>query len=151
MGLMLEPTTLRDARRLCIRWHRHHRPPQGGLFAIACSHDDRLFGVVIVGRPTARNNDDGYTAEVTRLATDGTKNACSFLYAAAWRACRACGYRKLVTYILNSEPGTSLRAADWHCVGECGGGKWSRRDRPRADDHPTQLKMRYEVTPKNGA
>jgi hypothetical protein len=88
---------------------------------------------------------DGYTAEVLRLCSDGTKNTCSMLYAAAWRAVRAMGYRKLVTYILISESGTSLRAAGWKCIGEAGGGSWNRTSRPRVDTHPLQKKIRFEV------
>lgn len=145
MSLTLVPITLTDASAFVKAHHRHHKPPQGGLFAVACALDDVICGVAIVGRPVARMSADGWTAEVTRLATDGTRNACSILYAAAWRACRALGYRRLVTYILQSEPGTSLVAAGWRCVGEAGGGSWSRAERPRVDKHPTQLKMRWEM------
>jgi hypothetical protein len=87
---------------------------------------------------------DGWTAEVTRVATDGTRNACSILYGAAWRAARALGYRKLVTYTLPEEGGASLRGAGWTVIGEAGGGSWSRKDRPRIDTHPTQAKLRWE-------
>lgn len=142
------PITLRDAREYVRRVHRHHRPPQGGLFAVAAcaSADAEICGVAIVGRPVARKLDNGWTAEVTRLATDGTKNACSFLYAASWRAARALGYKRLVTYVLASEPGKSVAAAGWKLVGEAGGGSWSRAERPRIDAHPTQRKMRFEAT-----
>jgi L-amino acid N-acyltransferase YncA len=145
MALMLVPTTLRAARAFVERNHRHHRPPQGGLFAVAVAHGDQVVGVAIVGRPVARRLADGWTAEVTRVATDGTKNACSMLYGAAWRACRALGYRRLVTYTLPSESGSSLRGAGWACVGEAGGGSWSRGNRPRVDMHPTQVKLRWEA------
>jgi hypothetical protein len=118
-----------------------------GLFAVACANDaGDVVGVAIVGRPLARMLQDGFTAEVTRVATDGTRNACSLLYGAAWRACRALGYRKLVTYTLPEEGGGSLRGAGWKCLGEAGGGKWSRADRPRVDAHPTQVKMRWEMS-----
>lgn len=115
---------------------------------MACATDEASepCGVAIIGNPVARMLDDGWTAEVTRLCTTGERNACSILYAAAWRACRALGYRRLVTYILDSEPGTSLRAAGWQCVGEAGGGSWGRADRPRVDKHPTQGKLRFERT-----
>src|ERR1051326_91546 len=102
---MLVPISLRDAREFVRQIHRHHRAPQGGKFAIAVSDGQKVLGVSIVGRPVSRLLDDGWTAEVIRLATDGTKNACSMLYSASWRAARAMGYRKLVTYILDSEPG----------------------------------------------
>lgn len=127
------PCTLRRARLLCAAWHRHHKPPQGGLFALAAADvDGKLCGVAIVGNPVSRRLADGYTAEVTRLATDGARNACSLLYAAAWRAARALGYRRLVTYTLSSEPGASLRAAGWSDVARVRPETWSRPSRPRA-------------------
>ena len=88
---------------------------------------------------------DGFTAEVTRLATTGERNACSMLYGASWRAARAMGYRRLITYTLDTEPGASLRGAGWRCVGQAGGGSWSRKNRPRIDKHPTQCKFRWVV------
>jgi hypothetical protein len=88
---------------------------------------------------------DGYTAEVTRLATDGTRNACSALYGAAWRAARAIGYRRMISYTLPEEGGASLRGAGWRLVGEAGGGSWSRASRARVDTHPTGTKLRWEV------
>ncbi len=146
MTIELLPITLKEACRFVRRVHRHHRAPQGGLFAIGAAKDGEIVGCVIIGRPLARMLSDGFTAEVTRLATDGTKNCCSMLYSAAWRACRAMGYRRLLTYILATEPGTSLVAAGWNLVGESGGGKWSRKDRPRVDEVNTQRKLRFEVT-----
>jgi hypothetical protein len=101
--------------------------------------------VVIVGRPVSRLRDDGETAEVTRLCTDGTKNACSFLYGAAARAAFALGFKRVGTYILSTEPGTSLTAANWRLVGESGGGSWSRGNRPRVDKHPLQTKLLFEI------
>jgi hypothetical protein len=115
------------------------------MFAIGLSDGATIVGCVIVGKPVARGNDDGYTAEVTRLATDGTKNACSMLYGAAWRAARAMGYRRLMTYTLASEPGTSLVAAGWKAVGEVKGRSWTTPSRPRIDKHPTQDKIRWEA------
>ena len=144
--LEVSPLTLKEAAEFVRKHHRHHRAPVGGLFAIAAVRGQEIAGVVIVGRPVARMLQDGVTAEVTRLATDGSKNVCSMLYSAAWRAARAMGYRKLITYILSEEPGTSLKAAGWKCVGECGGGSWNRPDRPRVDLHPLQTKIRFEVS-----
>ena len=100
---------------------------------------------MIVGSPVSRTEKDGYTAEVSRLATDGVKNGCSMLYAAAWRAARAMGYRRMITYILATEPGTSLKASGWKLIGQAGGGSWSREIRPRVDKAPLQVKMRYEI------
>jgi hypothetical protein len=143
--LSLVPMTLREADAFVDANHRHHRAPQGGLFAIGASDGTAIVGVVIVGKPVARMLADGWTCEVTRLATDGSRNACSMLYRAAWRAARAMGYRRLVTYTLPEEGGTSLRAAGFLLIGEAGGGSWSRESRPRVDLHPTQTKLRWEV------
>lgn len=99
----------------------------------------------MIGRPVARHMDDGFTLEVNRVATDGCDNACSALYGAAWRAARALGYRKLITYTLASEPGSSLRGAGWTVVGEVKGRSWSCTTRPRADHHPTTDKLRWEI------
>lgn len=143
------PCTLREARAFVTQHHRHHQAPQGGLFALACAGvmPEDVVGVAIVGRPVARMADDGFTAEVTRLCVIecGPKGACSALYAACWRACRAMGYRRLITYTLATESGASLRGAGWRLIGEAGGGSWSRRERPRIDTHPTQRKLRWEA------
>lgn len=98
-----------------------------------------------MGRPVARHNDDGWTCEVTRVATDGCKNACSALYGAAWRAAKALGYRRLITYTLASEPGTSLRAAGWRVIGQVKGRSWWTPTRPRFDKHPTLDKIAWEA------
>lgn len=143
--LRILPCTLDEANAFVRQWHRHHGEVRGAKFCVAVGYD-HVCGVAIVGRPVARLLDDGWTLELTRLATDGTKNACSMLYAACWRAARAMGYRKLVTYILENESGVSLTAAGWKSIGECGGGSWSRDSRPRVDTHPTQQKIRFEVS-----
>ncbi len=104
-----------------------------------------IRGVAIIGRPVARGLDDGWTLEVTRLATDGCPNACSALYAAAWRQVRERGFLRLGTYILASEPGTSILAAGWRMVGEVKGRSWDCTSRPRVDKHPTQDKLRFEI------
>ena len=108
------------------------------------------MGVAIVGRPVSRYLDDSWTLEVNRLCTDGTRNACSMLYAAAWRTARAMGYHKLITYILESENGASLRAAGWKCAGRAGGLRWTGKRRPSVDLCPAQMKLRFEVTDGNG-
>lgn len=135
---------LDEANAFVEALHRHHKPVVGHLFSIGAAIDDKIVGVAIVGRPVARMRDDGATAEVTRLCTDGTRNACSFLYGAAARAAFALGFKRIGTYILASEPGTSLTGAGWRLIGEAGGGSWSRSDRPRVDTHPLQKKMLFE-------
>lgn len=146
VSVELIPITQREAFAFVRRHHRHHQPPIGSLFQIAVAREGEVAGVAIVTRPVSRMLDDGWTAEVGRVATDGTPNACSMLYGACWRACRAMGYRKLVTYTLPSEGGASLRGAGWRCVGKAGGGSWSRKGRPRVDLHPTQEKLRWQVS-----
>lgn len=126
------------------QYHRHHKKPVGSLFQLAVSLNDKIVGVAVVGRPVSRMLQDGFTAEVTRLCTDGTKNACSKLYAACWRASKELGYRKLITYILDSERGVSLNAAGWKLIGQRGGGSWSVPSRPRVDKHPLQKKLLFE-------
>ena len=144
MTLQLHPLTLREASAFIEQYHRHHDPPRGCIFCVGVELAGSVAGVAVIGRPVSRMLQDGWTAEVTRVATDGTKNACSILYGAAWRAARALGYRRLVTYTLPEEGGASLRAAGWTTIGEAGGGSWSRTSRPRVDTHPTQAKIRWE-------
>ena len=130
------------------RVHRHHDAPRGHKFSIAVhTEDGTRVGVAIVGRPVARSLDDRWTLEVTRCATDGTKNACSALYAAAWRAARAMGYQRLVTYTLPAEGGASLRAAGWRTVHKTKGGNWNTPARPRVDTaaHLAGQKQLWEV------
>lgn len=145
--LEVAPMTISAAKVYIAANHRHHRPPVSGLFAVGVRKDGELVGVLIVGRPVARMTaQDPHTVEATRCATDGSKNAVSMLYSAAWRAARALGYRRLVTYTLPEEGGASMRASGFVCVGQAGGGSWSRQGRERADTHPTQVKLRWEVT-----
>jgi hypothetical protein len=144
MPLTLTPITQREANAYVAQHHRHHKPVTGAIVCVAVSEDETVRGVAIIGRPVARMLDDGWTAEVVRCCTDGAHNACSMLYGAAWRAARALGYRRLVTYTLPQEGGASLRAAGWRCIGQAGGGSWSRKSRPRIDTAPTQAKLRWE-------
>ncbi len=143
--LTITPITQREANAYVAKHHRHHKPVVGAIFCVAVSAGEEVHGVAIVGRPVARMLQDGWTAEVTRCCTDGTRNAPSMLYRAAWRAARAMGYRKLVTYTLPEEGGASLRAAGWRCIGQAGGGSWNCPSRPRVDTHPLQAKLRWEL------
>ena len=143
---------LPDANAFVAAYHRHHKPVVGHLFSIGAVLDfgdhgaNKLVGVAIVGRPVARMRDDGVTAEVTRLCTDGTRNACSFLYGASARAAFALGFQRIGTYILASEAGTTLKASGWRMIGQTAGGSWSRPSRGRDDKHPTEPKTLFEVT-----
>lgn len=133
-GLRLVPLSFRDACSFVALWHRHHRPPVGCKFVVGVADaGDVLRGVLIAGRPVARMLDDGMTLEVSRTATDGTRNANSMLYGAARRACFALGYRRLVTYTQAGESGASLRGAGWRVVAERPANRgWDRPSRPRA-------------------
>lgn len=133
-----------EAAAFVSEHHRHHTPPVGHLFSIGAYEGDRLCGVVIVGRPVSRARQDGLTVEVTRLCTDGTKDACSFLYGAARRAALALGYRRIGTYTLASEGGQSLRGAGWRVVGEVRGRSWDTPSRRRVDRHPKADKLLWE-------
>ncbi len=135
---------LAAANAFVARLHRHHKPVIGHKFSIGAYLGETLVGAVIVGRPVSRMRDDGATLEVTRLCTDGTKNACSFLYGCAARAAFALGFDRIGTYTLPSEGGASLRAAGWRLIGERGGGSWSRGSRPRADEAPLVCKHLWE-------
>jgi hypothetical protein len=142
--LYVAPIRFREAAAYVREHHRHHRPPQGHLYSLAAMSDGDVVGVVIVGRPVARYRDDGQTVEVTRLCTTGHRNACSFLYGAAAKAAFALGYRRIGTYILEREPGTSLVAAGWKLIASTPGKSWSVPSRPRTDKHPTEPKLLFE-------
>lgn len=146
--LAVVPITFAEASAFVVLHHRHHSPSQGHKFSLAVADDTgTVRGVANVGRPVSKQVDDGWTLEVTRVATDGVKNGCSMLYGACWRAARALGYRKLVTYTLASEPGTSLRAAGWRLIGTAELPNWKRRGRPRVErGDQLGLKMRWEAT-----
>lgn len=157
--LEIVPIFQKEANAFVAKHHRHHKKVVGSVFQIACAVEYdacdikgrneikvcEIVGVAIVGRPVSRNLQDGWTLEVNRCCTDGTKNACSMLYAAAWRIAKGLGYKRLITYILTSEPGTSLKAAGWKCLGEAGGGNWNVKSRPRVDTNHQQKKILFEA------
>lgn len=146
--LTVIPISLADANAFVETHHRHHKKVVGHKFSIGVVDESgEMRGIAIVGRPVSRHRDDGFTLEVTRLATDGCANAPSSLYSAAWRAGRAMGYRRIGTYTLATEPGISLRAAGWRVVHEVRGASWSRPGRPRTDKHPTVDKRLWEPEP----
>lgn len=146
MTLNLQPVTLKEAQSFVGQHHRHHKAPHGCKFCIGLNDGEKVIGVIVVGRPVARHNDDGWTAEVTRLCVlDGYKNACSKLYSAAWRAARAMGHRRMITYILASESGGSLIASGWKELYTTKGDTWNRPGRPRVDKAPACPKTLFEV------
>jgi hypothetical protein len=143
--LQHRPISLAAANDFVAHHHRHHKPVRGHKFSIAAVLDGHVVGVAIVGRPVSRIRDDGLTLELTRLCTDGTRNACSFLIGKAAKAAFALGFQRIGTYILQSENGVSLRAAGWTLIGETKGGSWDCPSRPRVDRHPTEPKSLWEI------
>jgi hypothetical protein len=136
------PCTLKQANEIVARLH--HKPATGHRFSLGVEIENwEIVGACIVGRPVARKTEQYRIAEVTRLVTDGTKNACSILYAAAARAADAMGYWRIQTFTLPSESGASLRAAGWVFEGSSGGGSWTRSTRRRREDQPKEKKFRW--------
>lgn len=150
--MTLTPVTFAEAKAFVEEHHRHNVGPQGHKYSIGLSDENGiLIGVVIVGRPIARHNDDGTTLEVTRnCVLEGHPSACSMLYSAAWRVARNLGYQKLITYTLVTEPGTSLKAAGWKVIGQTQESKngWSVPSRPRKmpERYPTGQKNIWEIS-----
>lgn len=144
------PITLSEAKEFVSNFHRHNKAPQGGLFAVGASDGRALVGVAIVGRPVARMLDNGETAEVIRCCVIETapKGACSFLYARCWQACKALGWRRLITYTLQTESGASLRGAGWKVVAELqarDAGGWANRPGREWQSVVGQSKLRWEA------
>lgn len=128
--LTVIPLSFADACATVDRLHRHHKKPQGHKWSHGVLDEaGMLRGIAIVGRPVARLLDDGFTVEVTRVATDGCPNACSALYGAAWKKARVDHWRA-ITYTQDGESGASLRAAGWRLVAEL--------DRRRGWDTPSR-------------
>lgn len=143
MGLRLRPLTLKQANDLVAAHHRHHKPAVGHRFSIGVEKDGQLVAAAIIGRPVARLTDWTTTAEVTRLVSDGTPHTCSMLYAAAARAAQAMGYETIQTFILEDEPGTSLKAAGWSLVGFTpASDAWDSRP-GRRNDQPRGAKTKW--------
>jgi hypothetical protein len=147
--LTIIPVELKEANEFVARIHRHHKPVVGHRFSIGVIDEQiNLRGVATIGRPVARlAGHPRQVLEVTRLATDGTPNACSMLYGAAARIGKQLGYGKIQTYILEEESGTSLKAAGWSMEVVSSGGQWKHTDgKPRRTDQPTGKKTRWAIT-----
>lgn len=140
MKLQAEPIEIKQAQAFINQLHRHHAAAIRDKFRIAAKQDGKIVGVAQVGRPISRNLCDGYTLEVLRLCTNGEKDVCSFLYSRCARIAKEMGYRKIITYILETEPGTSLKASGWTCEdSNCGGATWENCTRTK--ERPVQLSM----------
>jgi hypothetical protein len=151
VGLRLVPVSLAQANEHVAHWHRHSNPVVGHLFSVGVSDNEGVLRAVgICGRPVARHYDDGDTVEVTRVASDGTANCTSMLYGALQRAAFALGYRRVITYTLATESGSSLRASGWRVIAQRPPRKgWSVPSRPRDNGRhvsaPRQLWEKVET------
>lgn len=146
LTLKITPITLSQAKDFITKHHSHHKPPISWRFGCGVVNDQcELCGVATAGRPVFRLLDDGNTLEITRCCTDQTPNAASMLYNSIRRAAKALGFSRLITYTLESESGTSLKAAGWTPTSTSRGGSWSRNSRKRNDKHPTTPKTRWEA------
>ena len=146
--LMIVPVTREVAMKYVENYHRHLGKPTATIFQIGCAIQETniLCGVAIVGTPIARLINDGWTLEVNRCCTDGTRNATSMLYGACWRTAKALGYRRLITYTHVNESGESLKGAGWKIVGEVKAQSWHRKSRPAVDKGPLIAKFKWEIT-----
>jgi hypothetical protein len=143
--MKIVPLTLDRANMLVNELHRHHKSAVGHRFSIGLVNEEGvLIGAAIVGRPVARNVDQYSVAEITRLVTDGTRNACSALYGACARVAKEMGFVSIQKYILGDEPGTSLKASGWALDGLSDGGDWNRPSRNgRRLDQPMVFKQKW--------
>jgi hypothetical protein len=138
----IKPITFREASNFINENHRHHKATVGHKFSIGLYDGEKVVGVAVCGRPVSRYLDDGETCEINRLCTDGTRNACSMLYGASCRVAKEMGYKKIITYILASENGASLKASGFICEGEAGGTHWTGK-RNRGQEIPNEMKTRW--------
>jgi len=140
------PCSAPRAREVVEAWHRHHGPSTSGLYAAAVATEDGIVrGVALIGRPVARLLDDGWTLEVTRVATDGTPNACSALYGIARRLAATLGYARLITYTRADEPGSSQRAAGLTDDGPIRARSWNMPGRARVDKTEIVQRRRWSL------
>lgn len=144
--LKIRPINLKDANKYVSTVHRHHKPSRGHRFSLSVWDADQMVGVAICGRPVSRGCHPLEVLEVSRLCTDGTKNACSILYAAAARIAKDMGYLRIQTYLLEDEPATSVKAAGWVFDGMTSGGDWNNSKQyagTRRTDQPMCPKQRW--------
>lgn len=147
----IRPITFRQASDFINKCHRHHKATVGHKFSIGLFDGDQLVGCAVCGRPVSRYLDDGVTCEINRLCTDGTKNACSMLYGACCRIAKEMGYDRIITYILESENGASLKASNFVCDGVAGGTHWTG-ERNKGQKIPNEMKTRWsKLLNKKGA
>lgn len=138
----IKPITFREACEYINKYHRHHKATVGCKFCVGLYKNEKMIGVAVCGRPVSRYLDDGITCEINRLCTDGTYNACSKLYGACCRIAKEMGYKRIITYILESESGASLKASNFTCEGKAGGTHWTGK-RNKGQDIPCEMKTKW--------
>lgn len=150
----LRPCELAEASAYIRKHHRHHDPSQGHRFSLKALRDGKIVGVACVGRPVGKTQQDGETVEITRLCTDGTPNAVSFLVGACKRAARALGWKRMISYTLVEEPGSAWKASGMEQTAEVKGHAWTGTyskgrlpgfEKQRSNTHPTGPKRRWEI------
>lgn len=146
-ALKIVPLGLKEANRFVGLEHRHVGPVVGYRFAIGATLNTELVGVAIVARTTGRGLHSPMRAEITRLATNGTRNACSFLYQRAKRIVQLMGYTSLKTYTRTDESGASLAAIGACCEAELKARSWERssKNRVRTDKSEPSARRRWEL------
>lgn len=147
----IQPCSLAFANKYVTVYHRHHKAVRGCKFCLALQVGNETIGVAICGRPVSRYLDNGLTLEINRLCTNGAKNACSMLYGACVRVAKEMGYHKVITYILESENGASLKASNFKCEGIAGGVQWTGKRSGRDNGVPKEMKTRWVYELKGGA
>lgn len=140
--MQIQPITFRQACDFINLYHRHHKATVGCKFCIGLFDGSEMVGCAVCGRPVSRHLDDGLTCEINRLCTDGTFNACSMLYGACCRVAKEMGYKLIITYILESENGVSLKASNFKCDGVAGGTHWTG-SRNKGQNIPKEMKTRW--------
>ena len=141
MSLHICPISIKQANSFVEKWHRHNAPVKVARFAVAVQNVNEICGVAIVGTPNARLLTDGFSVEILRCATDGTKNACSMLYGACLRASKALGYRRVYTYTLHTESQSSLKASGFTLDSvSAGGSPWNTSKRKRKNQEISMVK-----------
>lgn len=145
---VIRPITLREANAFVVVNHRHHDSVTGCKFAIGLYKTVRgaesLIGVAICGRPVSRHLDDGLTLEVNRLCVTEAGNNCSMLYGRCVKIARDMGYNKVITYVLESEPGVSLKASGFVLENDrCGGANWTGTRKRDNNVVPEEMKQRW--------
>ena len=141
------PLELKEANAFVAAHHRHHAPVKRDKWRFGVVDDNgKLTGVLHAAKPVARMLDDGKTIEIVRCCSDGTKNLCSFMLGRARRIAKEMGYSKIISYILDTESGTSYKAAGWYKEADTRGGRsWNTPSRPRSTNAPTCDKQRWAL------